>query len=236
MKDTAHNSNRFATYKDVMLYLHQDYNIANLQEDVVLRHIYNALQDIDLIAVKDYLYFAKVKDFKVKAPCNCYHIKSITAPTYAIKNYGIYYTDTTLSISNTIDVHKSDPNHTYHAHNYIETPQGPYVDYVWQGEYIKFNYNHPEVAIEYTGMYVDEEGYVFIPEDALEAVVLYIVKRHDYAKLRSGQGNPNIYAETTRLYGEAKRKAKASALNKNYMDKVLDVLYSFDRKTYLLQK
>lgn len=230
------NSNRYISYKEIVRRLIEEFNVT-LQEHVILQHIHDALKDIETIATLDFLYFAKVEDFKVKAPCNLYHIKSITYNTneYDYSLFPYYYQD--LSILPLIEEYYSPTGIYYEkAYNYIKAPRGHYVDYTWYDDYIKFNVNNIHVIIEYTGIYTDEEGYPMIFEDWALAVLYYVASKHDFAKLRAGMIDPAIYQETLRIYNQEKNKAKTPLYNRNRLNKALDVLYSNDRKSFLLGK
>jgi len=118
--------------------------------------------------------------------------------------------------------------------NVLSQPKGIYTDFKWDCPYVKLNYTDYYVAIKRVALSLDEEGLPLIPAEALNACVYYNVysemqpaylagKIPDYTMARLEQWKDNHV-------NQAKNQLFFKKSNKNEMDKLFDIMASFDRK------
>jgi len=69
-------------------------------------------------------------------------------------------------------------------------------------------------------------------EDLLNVCVAYCVYKSDYAKFRSRQIDPAVYQESYRIYQEEFQKARRTRFNRNYLDKAVKTLLSWNANRY----
>ncbi|MDW8297644.1 MAG: hypothetical protein RMJ97_12260, partial [Raineya sp.] len=82
------------------------------------------------------------------------------------------------------------------------------------------------------GIKVDKDNIIVFEEDLLNVCVAYCMMKSDYAKFRSGQIAPAIYQESMRIYQEEFVKARAMRFNRNYLDKAIKTLLSWNSHRY----
>jgi hypothetical protein len=209
--ETQQNTHRYITHLQVMEKLQDFYGIY-LQERIVQEMVYDCLLDLGRITPIRDMTCLDIIDYKIdndRLPCNLYYIKSIT------KHSNILYDK--LPIGN---------------ENYVGQVYGIYVDYIWDNEGIKFNTTNEKVCIEWEGIKIDKDNNILFEEDLLNVCVAYCVYKSDYAKFRSRQIDPAVYQESYRIYQEEFQKARRTRFNRNYLDKAVKTLLSWNANRY----
>lgn len=211
------DTTRYISHLQVMEKLSDFYEL-HLPERIVQEYVYDCLLELGELAIERYFVALPIKDYKIEAkdlPCNMFHIVSVTklldADRYvnAQKPYGFRYN-----------------------YNYVEKPYGVFIDYKANEKGLHFNITGIDVWIEYDGIKTDEAGNILFKEDILNALVAYVIHKHDYVKLRTGQIAPAVYQESYRIMKEEMEKARRPYFNRNYFDKVVKSLYSYNRNRY----
>lgn len=190
----------------------QDFYGIYLQERIVQEMVYDCLLDLGRITPIRDMTCLDIINYEIsndRLPCNLYYIKSIT------RYRDIVYDKLKIG-----------------EENYVSQPYGIFVDYIWDDKSIKFNTTDEKVCIEWEGIKVDSENNILFEEDLLNVCVAYCVYKSDYAKFRSKQIDPAIYQESYRIYQEEFQKARRVRFNRNYLDKAIKTLLSWNSNRY----
>jgi hypothetical protein len=211
------NTNRFVNYLAVIERI-KDHLGIDFQPSIVEEHVYDCLREIGGVAIETYYTCIPIKDYKIEAdelPCNLYNLISVT------------------DNSSAIFAEAKERNSTFEYNkNYVDVPYGRFLDYVFDEKGLRFNVTGIDACLEYEGIKTDEEGRILFEEDKLKAVSAYVVHQWDYAKFRAGTLNPNIYVESKAIMQKEMSACKRSFFNRNYMDKAIKKMYSFNRNRY----
>lgn len=210
--ETNTNSHRYITHLAVMEKLQDFYGIT-LHERIVQEMVYDCLKDLGRVLLVEEMTCLDIENFHIpveKLPCNLMEIVSVTEfnESYVVgeKQRG--------------------------QENYVEQPYGIFVDYVFDDKGLWFNVDKKKVCIEWKGIKVDKDNIIVFEEDLLNVCVAYCMMKSDYAKFRSGQIAPAIYQESMRIYQEEFVKARAMRFNRNYLDKAIKTLLSWNSHRY----
>lgn len=211
------NSTRYINHLAVMEKLSDFYDI-NMQERIVQEYVYDALLDLGKLSVERYFVKLKIEDYKIpkeKMPCNLHHIVSVTKRP---------------RIDEELD--KNELFGFKYNLNYVERPYGIFIDYKANESGLHFNITDTSIYLEYDGIKTDENEYILFEEDILNALVAYCIHKHDYVKFRTGSISPQVYQESYRIADEEMKKARVPYFNRNYFDKVIKNLYSYNSERY----
>lgn len=114
--------------------------------------------------------------------------------------------------------------------------RGPYVPFSWEPPNLKFNYNNMEVGILYSAVPRDDEGFVLIYEDMVEALADYCAEVHLKPLFLLGKVQMGIYQtiqqEVERSFGNGKWNTHMRKMSQNDIDGLMDNVSSFDRKHF----
>lgn len=114
--------------------------------------------------------------------------------------------------------------------------RGPYVPYTWEKPNLKFNYDKQEVGILYSAIATDDEGFVLIHEDMVEALADYIAEVHLKPLFLLGKVQIGIYQtiqqEVERSFGNGKWNRMMRSLDQRQIDHMLNTMVSMDRKSF----
>lgn len=206
------NTNRYITHLAVMEKLQDFYGIT-LHERIVQEMVYDCLLDLGRLLITHEVTCIDIQNYMIDAsrlPCNLYQIISITEfnPKQLVG-----------------EVRRGEEN-------FVEQIYGIFVDYVFDDKGLHFNRESGKVCIEWKGIKVNEHYHILFDEDLLNVCVAYCVYRSDYAKFRSGQIAPAIYQESMRIYQEEFQKARRTKFNRNYLDKAIKTLLSWNANRY----
>jgi hypothetical protein len=114
--------------------------------------------------------------------------------------------------------------------------RGPYVPFNWNPPNLEFNYDKMEVGIVYSAVAKDEDGFVLIPEDMVEALANYCAEVHLKPLFLLGKVPMGIYKEiqdeSNNSFGNGKWNMMMRGLDQGQIDKLLDTMTSMDRKSF----
>jgi len=120
--------------------------------------------------------------------------------------------------------------------NYVPWLIGDYIDYDDDFPILKFNETDIEVAIEYTGLSIDKEGFPMIPECCWEACMFFCLFTHLQSGAISGKVQVGILDRAEKWKDESIARGRASltmrSLTSNERDKLMNIMVSLDRKSY----
>jgi hypothetical protein len=120
--------------------------------------------------------------------------------------------------------------------NHIPQIKGPYIDYVWECPYMKFNQTDFNVAVMYTSLSLDEDGIPKVPEEAVDLCVQYnnwIYQRPRYIMGKMPKHVMDDIEEwKRRAFAQGKTKRMFNELSQNAMNRMFDVMASADRKKF----
>jgi hypothetical protein len=224
---------------------------------------YDSIELLDLIlrrtgsiAIKEYLFKAKIENFELKLPCNVYSIEHVclsqplsfyTPFLYGSResmlinyrvdqsgNIGIYNPDAT----NINDLGNPGIGTLYEVNKKVFTgPLGRLVDYTNEENHcLEFNFKDAEVDVLYSGTVVDEDGYPKLAEKTLEAVSYYLHYIEMRKKFYSKQADRGMLEESKQEKDRALAAARTpSSLSVNETNEILNGWTSFNRKRHNLQ-
>lgn len=120
--------------------------------------------------------------------------------------------------------------------NYIGKIKGPWVDFSWECPYLKFNETDFDIAVMYSKLAFDDDGYPYVPEAAMEALVQYCHMIYQQPLYVLGRLSPQVWQSIERwvqqAFARATQKQIFYGLSRNELSHILDVMSSFDRKQY----
>lgn len=117
---------------------------------------------------------------------------------------------------------------------YIDNLKGPYIDFNWNPPFIEVNSTEASLVVIYTSIPIDENGLALIPSQAFEACLYYNLYIH-FQPMFLQQKVPiavwqEIKAWKDSKFRQGKNKYMMSRLSSNELNKVMDIVTSFDRK------
>lgn len=197
------------------------------------------LKKMGFIALERSVFFANVDNFIVNMPGNIWKVRGVVrldgspAPPIPITLADIAFPPQVV-----FKMTEPAPGNTQaimFESNYVPQFKGPYIDYVWDAPLLKFNETDIPVAIECTGIALDEEGFPEIPEEAFYGCLYYALYVYYQPLFLLGQISPQVWKEVEqwkeRNVAQANHSTLMSALTANEKDKLFDILVSMDRKS-----
>ncbi len=219
----------------------KDHFAVEMDLDQVIMHTGQVLKNIGMVALQREVIRTTVDNFCVQLPSRVANVRAVVrldglppSPSY-VDIQPIWFPPQTIWVS--------DPEEDLTTltvdnirNNYIPQVTGPYIEYLWECPYVKFNETDLDIAIISTSMKQDSSGYPMIPEDAFEAAVyyclyvfyqpLFIIGKID------GQRMQTIEMWKNQKLNFAKTSHMLTELSQNEMDNLLNVMTSFDRKKF----
>jgi hypothetical protein len=208
--------------------------------ELVIAHSAQVLKNMGMIALQREVIVANVKNFCVNLPARVRKIRAAIQLTDSLVSsvgvfvQDIYFPPQTIWVSNDEDI-STISNDTVRS-NYVPQVRGPYIPFVWDCPYVRFNETDMEVAFITTSIKTDKAGWPMIPEEAFEACIyyclyvyyqpLYLIDRVSESKMQritEWKNQKMRFAETSLMLSE---------LSQNEMDDVFNTLTSFDRKKF----
>ncbi len=209
------------------------------------------------LTLKDKGVILEVSNYMIAVPCDIHRILAIANPT-PLNNYsygrdvasgniflqnGALFNETSPTSPESV-VTPSNPSFPVgvsylidDANNYVRNYRGSLIDFVWEGNYLKFNNTGMRVEIIYQGVYTDCDGIFMIQESDLLAICYYINYIDLSARFYNGEGvNPNAIAmakeEMSKHFGQS---SIGDGFTANEMDKIFNTLTSHNRKKFNVQ-
>lgn len=183
----------------------------NPEEDDYLEHAYNCMRKIGNVNIDLYGFTGRTdKNGEICLPVSAVEIEYVTDGEEDWVSW---------SIHNQLSQHYA-PGH--------------FITYKWLGDKLVTNLQEEVVSVAYWAEKVDENGFMMITEAEVEACAHYWkwidTKRKWY---RGNQIAQNIYPQVTFDKNRAINQARRSeGWSQNYLDQLLEVVYSRDRKVY----
>jgi hypothetical protein len=216
-----------------------------------------ALKKLGNYHLKDKFARVTIKSFKAEAPCDMMMIHAVTDPSplnyiYRFldqRNFYGYLADGGVNEGDTMQ----SPDTVYtppspevdllggiplpNAQNYVSNYRGLFKDYIWEGNWLKFNQETGEVDVIYSGLYTDKNGWPMVDEMTIVACCRFIMYTNVSADMYS---NKNVSQaalvmadkEMQKAFGQAIVTANVSA---NEWDKVFNVMTTHVRKQFGIQ-
>lgn len=214
----------------------QDQFNVEMEIHQVARQTFKALRLMKTLALQRRMEIVDVEDYEAATCCQPYKIVSVTrvSPNPSIRWNEIVFPPQTVWVKpeETFSFDKSEMPVT----NYVPHIIGEYIDFVETEDGIKLNETGIKVAIEYTSIGLDEEGYPAIPESVQEGCLYYCLFVYYQPLFITGRINPNIFLKVEQWKNEKIRQAKNAYafanLSKNELDKIFNIITSFDRKRF----
>lgn len=210
--------------------------VNDMEYPVIVSNIWEALKKYKMYSTTRHFVTRDVVNYEVDLGC-----------VNQIHNV-VLYEDVVTTNTETIThpnqvVFVADPDNSTQLNEEIEIEDikrlvphiiGQYVDFKENGNCLEFKDDGIKVGIEYTTLKVDKiEGYPLVPEDAEMMVAWYCACQQWRGEYMAGRldGGRLQYAEA--MLKEAVHDATSIIrVSQNDMDKIGNILTSFDRKTY----
>jgi hypothetical protein len=223
-----------------------------------IEHAYWCLKKIGNLHMKDKLLRAKVKNRVIQVPCDMTKILAV-ASSNPLTNF---YTNIDPNAGYVILLNGFDPKDTgavqpgptnitpaqtvldlmvpYYLNDVqevIKGYRGRFIDYIWEGQFLRFNCDNVEVDIIYQGIYIDKDEFMMVDEECLLAICYYI----NYLELSAGMMNNEKVSQISLQIAEKEKErhigqARASGgWSANAGDKIFDALASHNRKKFGVQ-
>jgi len=207
----------------------------------VVRLSASCLKRIGAFGLKRKVYVTTVDNFCIHMPKDAFKVRGIirlSAPVYPTSSFtitdGIYQPPQTFFVSD--EEETLEPDSITLKNNYVPQLKGVWIDYVDDFPIMKFNETDVKVAVEYTGLATDEEGFPMIPEDCWEACMFFCLFTHVQAAYLAGKINRLVVLDFERWkdtgIAQGRAKMMMSALTSNEKDKLMNIMVSYDRKVY----
>lgn len=210
--------------------------INDMDFPIIVENVYAGLKDMRMVPYKRTFDAYEVKDYKITLPDfhvvhNVVHINSTLTQ----------YEEGVAKVNQIVFKEPESQETTQYEtvgleeiKRYIPHIIGPYIDYTEDGKCLKFKETDITVGVEFNSLVTDPgTGYFLVPEQAEFAIAWYVALQHYTGEFMAGRldGQRLQYAETK--YEEHRMAAKADhRLSQNQMDKLLNTITSFDRKTF----
>jgi hypothetical protein len=227
-----------ASVKSVASRLLSDFGI-DMELHEVVQNCAHALGELGMIALDRQLSYHLVDNFLVQMPPSTCKIQ------WCISLSPTFLTPNRIGIQDIwqppqIVFHSSEPETTEEEvifkDNYINLVKGPFVDFSWECPYVKFNETKIRVAIMATSLSLDDEKYPKIPEAAVEACTQWCHMVYQRPLFVLGKVAPVVWGEigkwVQQSFARAAQKQIMYGLSRNELDKMLNVMSSFDRKRF----
>jgi hypothetical protein len=214
--------------------------INNMSFPIVVNNVWEALKKYKFYVTKTHFKVFTVVDYSIKLGCvNQVHNVVLSQETNAIAvetiqqpNQVVFVADpdengataTTLTSDTELDQIARVTPHII----------GSYVDFIEDGDCLKFKDTDINVGVEYTELLVDADtGYPLLPEDAEMLVTWYCAHQHFAGEFMAGRLDGQRMQWVEAKLEQARKDAfSIIRMSQNELDKIGNVLSSFDRKTF----
>lgn len=199
-----------------------------------------ALKKMGVIALDRSVYIAKVSNFGVNLPGGVWKVRGVIRLD-VVPQLPVTITVQDIFFPPQVVFTMPDPAPStvepiLFKTNYVPQFKGPYIDYKWDSPWLRFNETDIPVAVEVTGLKVDEEAFPMIPEENFFGCLfyalfvyyepLYLLKQID------GQMMEKIERWKDTNISQSNAAAMLQGLTSNEKNNLFDILTSFDRKAF----
>jgi hypothetical protein len=199
----------------------------------------DALRKMGSIALSRSIYIASVTNYCVNLPGTvwkvrgAYRIDGSPNLPITVTVDDIYFPPQEVFVMEESTI---EPTVKLIESNYVPQFKGPYVDYVWDCPLVKFNETEIPVAIEVTGVKVDEEKYPMIPEPNYYGCLYYCLYVYYQPLFLLQQVPPAVMGQVeewmNQNVAQSNQSAMMEALTANERDKLFNIMTSMDRKSF----
>lgn len=203
----------------------------------------DALKKMGYIALQRSVYQAGVDNYCINLPGNVWKVRGVirldnpeTVPGINVVPDNIYFPPQLV-----FSYDESSEDFTeikLLRENYIPQFKGPYIDYVWDCPYLKFNETDIAVAVEVTEIKLDSEKFPLIPEPAFYGCLYYAlyVYHQPLFLLKQTDANTMVMIEQwkERNIAQSNQGMIMESLTANERDNLFNIMTSMDRKTFSL--
>lgn len=230
---------RYVTVQSVASRLIDHFNV-EMSLDQIIIHSAQVLKNMGMLALNREVIKATVTNFALNTPARVRQVRGVIrldnyydlGMTVVIQD--VYQPPQTVWTST--DEALADLTNDCVRNNYVPQLIGPYINFVYDCPFLRFNETDIDVALITTSMKVDEKGWPMLPEEAFEACVYYCLYVYTQPLFMLGKVPPVVFAEIKEWKNQKMRFAESSLmftqLSQNEMDNVLNVMTSFDRKAF----
>lgn len=200
----------------------------------------DALKLLKMIALERSIYQCKIDNFCVNLPGTVWKVRGVVRldqvdqPPVTIDVQDIFFPPQIIFTQTETDLTKEGP--ILFKANYVPQFKGPYIDFVWDCPLLKFNETDVEIAVEVTGLKVDEEKFPMIPEESFYACLyyclyvfyqpLFLLKQIDLQTMQQ------VEAWKDAKFRQAHASNMIEGLNTNERDHLFNIMTSMDRKAF----
>lgn len=198
----------------------------------------DALKKMGMIALVRSAIVARVENFQINLPGNIYKVRGVIQlqnipEELKIHIQDIYFPPQTLFVfeeNNTVTVPIEWRD------NHVAQFKGPYVNYIWDAPFLRFNEDNLLVGIEANGIKTDEEGFPMIPEAAFYGCLYYALFVYYQPLFLLGQVPKYTMDQVTQWkndnVGQANSNLMLESLTSNERDELFDIMTSMNRKSF----
>jgi hypothetical protein len=229
---------RTVTPEAVASALKDEFNI-DMDIYTVVRHSAKALELLGMIAVHKVVVEGVVQNYSLLIPPP--EVVKLSA-VIKVEDYNssadivlqeIYHPPQIIFTSE--DLGEGDPiDAPQYIQNYMPNFRSGYIDHVWDCPYLKFNETDIKVLVEYTTLTLDDNGYPKIPETVMDACVYWCLFKHIQQLYIIGKvGESQMERVTqwkTQKFAQSEQRTIMRSLSANEMNRVMNIMSSFDRK------
>lgn len=213
-----------------LLHLNEFFGIT-MPEELFENYGLHAWDIIGNKQIRTYVYKTKIKDCEVDLPCNVDIIEAVLTPgadhrrSDGVNDWtaDMYYGN----VENLLESYKTPTEELYQS--------GTYLDYEQVGNTLKFKIDKTDVKILYKGVFVDEDGLPMLNFKEVDAIAKYCawISMQKQAMMTKDKATFEIAQMMQMQWTQSLQAARTPIyLNQNDMDKVLNVMSSWDRKRF----
>lgn len=208
----------------------------------VIRACSDALKKMGMFALSRFVYVADVKDFKILLP-KVWKVRGVIRldGNWKTAFSGTIIIDDRVRLMQPQIIFKEEETDVSTEPvmlkaNIIPNFRGPFIAHVWKNPIIEFNETDITVAVECTGIMLDDEGFPMLPEEAFFGCLYYSLFKYYQPRVIAGQIDPNRFQLITQWkdqnISQSVVAGMMTALTSNQRNELLDIMSSMDRKAF----
>lgn len=222
------NTNTNYSFYTVLHNLSQKYGIVMTEDEFedLAFYAWNSIGNKNYLVYK---YDTRVENNEVELPCNCDLVESVHTITedYRMTDNILRENYSNSVVESYIESRKRDTEMLYN--------RGRYVDFVQNGNVLRFKQDNFLVSILYKGFIADDVGLPFLNYKEVEAITAYCAFVYTQKKAFQTKDS-GLFQFAAKFEGDWKRLVDSARspiyINQNDMDNILNVSASWDRKRF----
>lgn len=201
----------------------------------------DALKKMGYIALQRSMYQATIQNYCINLPGNVWKVRGVIRLDAPMTEAGMTITTQDIYFPPQLIFTYDESDDDFEKikllkDNYIPQFKGPYIDYVWDCPYVKFNETDVNVAVEVTEIKLDSEKFPMIPEPAFYGCLYYCLYIYYQPLFLLKQTDPNtmmmIEQWKERNIAQSNQGMMMESLTANERDNLFNIMTSMDRKTF----